>query len=184
MTTYAQARYNRLSHLIEESGFCLDELEVEGSTPCAVYRLESRPLLPAVVVYALDSTFRVVTTDWELDLHLDVPASVVRAALVVGAAALGLVSRDLPSHAGMGGGEIVYRLFMAAYGLLLPAYVWIAMIPTRDGHAGFAGERGRRKRMVWAAAVGIAAPMFWMGLIERQELWLAGRSALAPHRVA
>ncbi|MCW5775566.1 MAG: hypothetical protein KIS87_03850 [Phycisphaeraceae bacterium] len=78
----------------------------------------------------------------------------------------------LGDAAGMSGGEVAYRVFMAFYGLVFPAYVWICMIPTRDGHAGLAGKAGRRKALAWAAAVGIAAPLFWMGFIERHEVYL------------
>ncbi len=73
---------------------------------------------------------------------------------------------------GMTVGEVVYRVFMAFYGLVFPAYVWICMIPTRDGHSGLAGPAGRRKALVWAGAVGVAAPLFWMGFIERHEVYL------------
>jgi hypothetical protein len=65
--------------------------------------------------------------------------------------------------------EVQYRIFMAFYGLVFPAYVWLCMIPTRDGHSG----PSRGKVRVWLFAVGVAAPMFWMGFIERQTWWLA-----------
>lgn len=76
-------------------------------------------------------------------------------------------------HSGLAYGEIIYRGLMAFYGLVFPAYVWICMIPMRDGHSGIGGTVGRWKFRVWAFAVGVAAPMFWMGFIERQEWWLA-----------
>jgi hypothetical protein len=69
--------------------------------------------------------------------------------------------------------EVAYRMFMGFYGLVFPAYVWLCMIPTRQGHSGTAGAIGRRRLLVWGAAVAIAAPAFWMGFIERQEWWLA-----------
>lgn len=69
-------------------------------------------------------------------------------------------------------GEVVYRCFMGLYGLAFPAYVWLIMIPTRDGHAGLSGATGRRKGLLLAFAVGVAAPMFWMGFVLRQEGWL------------
>ena len=75
-------------------------------------------------------------------------------------------------HSGMLVGEIVYRCFMSFYGLVFPAYVWLCMIPTRDGHSGTGGERGRRKLLVCAAACVLAAPCYWMGFIERVEWWL------------
>lgn len=70
-------------------------------------------------------------------------------------------------------GELGYRLFMAFYGLVFPAYVWLCMIPTRDGHSGIAGHRGRAKLAILAVVVALAAPAFWMGFIERDEWWLA-----------
>lgn len=68
------------------------------------------------------------------------------------------------------GGEAVYRSFMAFYGLVFPAYVWICMLPM-TGEAARA-RLPRRRVLAFAAAVGIAAPMFYMGFIERQTLWL------------
>ena len=77
------------------------------------------------------------------------------------------------THAGLSYGEILYRCFMSFYGLVFPAYVWLVMIPTGDGHSGLGGENGRRKLFIWAFTVGVAATMFWMGFIERSEVWLA-----------
>lgn len=70
-------------------------------------------------------------------------------------------------------GEIVYRCFMSFYGLLFPAYVWLCMIPGRDGHSGIGGAMGRRKLMVLVGACVLAAPCYWMGFVERVEWWLA-----------
>lgn len=78
----------------------------------------------------------------------------------------------VPDHAGLTFGEIVYRLFMGFYGLVFPAYVWICMIPTREGHSGVGGPVGRLRLGLWLAAVLLAAPGFWMGFIERQPGWL------------
>jgi hypothetical protein len=74
-------------------------------------------------------------------------------------------------------GEGGYRVFMSFYGLLFPAYVWLCMIPTRDraggeAHSGVDGPIGRHKLIVLALAVAIAAPMYWLGFIEREEIWL------------
>lgn len=93
--------------------------------------------------------------------------------LVAFGAALGLGAALAPLVlAGMSSAEVGYRLFMGCYGLAFPAYVWLAMLPTGDGHAGFGGPRGRVKRRVWAAAVGVAAPMYWMGFVAGHEPWL------------
>ncbi len=81
---------------------------------------------------------------------------------------LGFAGASGPAFHGLAFNEVVYRGFMAFYGLVFPAYVWLCMIPTRDGHSGL----NRQKVRVWAAAVGIAAPMFYMGFIERETWWL------------
>ncbi len=94
------------------------------------------------------------------------------AAVFFGSAALSYWP-DLPAfNAAPGSPELYYRIFLSFYGLVFPAYVWLCMIPTRDGHAGLAGARGRRKLLVWCAAVGIAAPFYWMGFIMLEELYL------------
>lgn len=85
-------------------------------------------------------------------------------AVVVGGL-IGLATPLLPTYAGLTSAEVVYRCFMAFYGLVFPAYVWLCVL-TGSGPT-------RRATYVWAFAVGIAAPMFWMGFIERQEAWLA-----------
>jgi hypothetical protein len=71
---------------------------------------------------------------------------------------------------GLTPGEVVYRLFMSFYGLIFPAYVWLCMIPVR----GEAETRRptRTKLTVFAVAVLLAAPCYWMGFIERQTWWL------------
>lgn len=77
-----------------------------------------------------------------------------------------------PTRWGMSVGEVTYRLFLAAYGLVFPAYVWLCMIPTRDGHSGTAGPAGRRKLTVLCAAVVLAAPCYWMGFVMKETWWL------------
>jgi putative flippase GtrA len=69
-------------------------------------------------------------------------------------------------------GEVIYRSFISCYGYIFPGYVYLVMIPTRDGHSGPHHESGRKKLRVFFFAVGIAAPMMWVGFIERIELWL------------
>jgi len=77
-----------------------------------------------------------------------------------------------PVHAGLSIGELIYRGFMVFYGLVFPAYVWIAMIPTRDGHSGIKGRDGRHKRRVLAGVIALALPFYWLGFIERIEPWI------------
>jgi hypothetical protein len=71
-------------------------------------------------------------------------------------------------YEGMYRGEVVYRLFMAFYGLVFPAYVWICLMPIR----GYAPGPTRRALIACAIAIVIAAPMFWMGFIAGQMIWL------------
>jgi len=61
--------------------------------------------------------------------------------------------------------EIAYRLFMAFYGLVFPAYVWLVMLP-------FGSPLERRRVKVWLFACGVAAPCYWLGFIDRQTEWL------------
>jgi len=56
---------------------------------------------------------------------------------------------------------------MGFYGLVFPAYVWLCMIPGRGRL-----EPTRWQLLVFALAVLIALPMFWMGFIQRQLIWL------------
>jgi hypothetical protein len=63
--------------------------------------------------------------------------------------------------------EAVYRVFMGFYGLIFPAYVWICITPGRGRMAP-----GRRQRLAFTISVLAALPMFWMGFIEQQLIWL------------
>lgn len=88
---------------------------------------------------------------------------------------LGILTPWLPAVGGrfaavpgpMSGGEAIYRSFMAFYGLVFPAYIWICVLPSPDR------SPSRLQRLALAASVGIALPMFYMGFIERQTWWLA-----------
>lgn len=102
---------------------------------------------------------------WKLDL----PSALV----ILAAMAAGIASPWLPSFGGhwnsigaISGGEAVYRFFMAFYGLVFPAYVWICVLP--DWNA----RPGRARILSFAAVVGLALPMFHMGFIERWTFWL------------
>ncbi|HEV2293741.1 MAG TPA: hypothetical protein VGR35_07785 [Tepidisphaeraceae bacterium] len=84
--------------------------------------------------------------------------------LLVGAL---IVSARVTDYRGLAGSEMAYRLFMAFYGLVFPAYVWICMVPTRTSELTPA-----RALLTYIGATIIAAPMFWMGFIERRMVWL------------
>ncbi len=142
-----------------------------------------------VIVHLREVVIRRQIASWLL------PAATVLFVLAI-IAALGLardiddsrlswIRDELNAQMPMRPGEIGYRVFMSFYGLLFPAYVWLCMIPTRaprfgpaattepgKPHSGLDGPIGRRKLLVLLIAVAIAAPMYWLGFIERQEIWL------------
>lgn len=64
--------------------------------------------------------------------------------------------------------ELAYRCFMAFYGLVFPAYVWLCMIPTWRAETA----PTRRHISVWLGACALAAPAYWLGFVERIEWWL------------
>ena len=81
----------------------------------------------------------------------------------------------------MPAGELIYRLFMSFYGLVFPAYVWICMVPGRGGESGL--TPGKLRAMMLGILV--AAPMYWMGFIEDQLVWLVpGVAAVLLSRFA
>ncbi|HRK32137.1 MAG TPA: hypothetical protein PLD59_13800, partial [Tepidisphaeraceae bacterium] len=63
------------------------------------------------------------------------------------------------------GGEFVYRLFMAFYGLVAPAYVWIVGISSSQ-------RATRRQWIVLAIVLLLATPFYWVAFIEKQMLWV------------
>jgi hypothetical protein len=95
--------------------------------------------------------------------HTTVLASIAIALLVGGL----LAADGIPDYRGLSGTEVAYRFFMAFYGLVFPAYVWICMVPTRTAELA-----PRRAFATFVVATLVAAPMFWMGFIERRMVWL------------
>jgi hypothetical protein len=93
------------------------------------------------------------------------PANASLLALVVGVAAA-IFGLKLPGLEGLSGPELVYRLFMAFYGLVFPAYVWTCMLPLGSAPT-------RRRALAFVGAVTIAAPMYWLGFVQSQTWWLA-----------
>lgn len=81
----------------------------------------------------------------------------------------GFATVFLPCVGELSSGEVIYRCFMAFYGLVFPAYVWICVIPSREGTP----RPTRLQIATWLVAVAAAAPMFWMGFIARETWWLA-----------
>lgn len=69
---------------------------------------------------------------------------------------------------GMLAWEVVYRVFMSAYGLFFPAYVLYAVVPD----ALKMGPLPRAGRAVIAVTIAAVLPMYTLGFIARQEQWL------------
>jgi hypothetical protein len=85
---------------------------------------------------------------------------------VLFAFALGGVAAVGPGYAGLTFGEVVYRCFMAFYALVFPAYVWICASPIAR-----TARPTARMLTVFAAAVMLAGPCYWMASIEREAWW-------------
>lgn len=81
--------------------------------------------------------------------------------------AIAIPVRMIFPYAGLTIAEGGYRIFMAFYGLIFPAYVWICMIPGRGMQAPT-----KSGLFAWGIAVLIAGPMFWLAFIEGKMIWL------------
>jgi hypothetical protein len=77
-------------------------------------------------------------------------------ALLVIAVILGIWNRGEFSYNGISLGEMIYRGFMGFYGLVVPAYVWLRLLPPR-----------RSMLRVWAV-IAIAAPLYWLGFADEK----------------
>jgi hypothetical protein len=75
-----------------------------------------------------------------------------------------------PGERGLG--ETIYRSFMAFYGLIFPAHVWLIMLPAARGEAGATSAVARRGLRVLVLAVIIAGPMYWLGFNAFLTWWL------------
>lgn len=57
--------------------------------------------------------------------------------------------------------ERTYRMLMGFYGLVFPAYLWICL-----------NGATRRAMIVCAIAIAAAGPLFWLGFVDGEMLWL------------
>lgn len=100
----------------------------------------------------------------------------VFAALAIGVASC-VIARLLPAMFGLSGVELIYRVYMTAYGLMFPAYVWIVLWGNegkkRDGVMGgwFVGLSAAALR-VWVVGCVAASPFYFVGFMLRDEVWL------------
>lgn len=65
--------------------------------------------------------------------------------------------------------ERIYRLFMSIYALVVPAYVWVCVVPSRGRKAS---EPTRRALLVFAIASAVAAPMYWLAFMGGRMIWV------------
>jgi hypothetical protein len=93
------------------------------------------------------------------------PASIFSLLIVCQIALLAaFAAAGLPRFANLDFGEICYRFFMAFYGLIFPAYVWMFMLPGRSVNP--AAVRA------FMLAVLVALPMYFAGFILNRMAWL------------
>ncbi len=138
-----------------------------------------------VIAGALDGTsFVPIATPWlaagllthilcqwifTVRVHLDrirtLPSTQAKQPILLGlillAGAIGFFAIKLPAHAGLTGGELIYRTFMSAYGLAFPAYVLYRIVKKKPVALS----------TMWIA-MALASPLFWIGFMERQSIWL------------
>jgi hypothetical protein len=86
---------------------------------------------------------------------------------------LRLVQDRFPVYHGLTTEEVIYRLFLAFYGLVFPAYVWLFAVPRRlrGGGRGVTAGPTRGQMIFFLAVLVLAAPMFWVSLIEGRMVW-------------
>ncbi len=78
---------------------------------------------------------------------------------IIAAVFLGILSQNRQYHA-LSAGEVIYRAFLGFYGLVFPAYVWLAVVRPQKS----------MRRVLFAVAA--AMPLFWLGFIEQRMIWL------------
>jgi len=77
-------------------------------------------------------------------------------ALLIAAVLLGIWDRGEFKYNGIALGELIYRAFMGFYGLVVPAYVWLRLLPPR------------RSILRVCTVIAIAAPLYWLGFAGEQ----------------
>jgi hypothetical protein len=77
----------------------------------------------------------------------------------------GFAAPKIADYSGLSAGEIGYRGFLTFYGLVFPCYMLYRVIRSHSTDVPL------QRWMMWLA-IGVAMPMFWMGFIERQSIWL------------
>lgn len=89
-------------------------------------------------------------------------------ALIAVSIGLPVAMTAMPSITGsLGNPEVLYRGYMAFYGLVFPAYVLLCLVPLRGQTQPTSGRVSW-----WVVTVAAATPFYWLGFIERQTWWL------------
>ena len=146
-----------------------------GAAATLVYPLKRQPLDSMYVLIAGHIIFQ---TSFTVGIHARelarmnswrIPAACGLAAVLLAASFVhDRTAEVLPRWPRMELGELIYRCFMAFYGLVFPAYAWICMLPTWRNPQ----PPARRQLIVFVIAVLLAAPMYWLGFIEQKTIWL------------
>jgi hypothetical protein len=130
----------------------------------AFYGKMSKLLAQLLLIHmVIQTSFTLAAHARELRRH-GARAAIVAAALtgIAWIAYWSLTRGDIVSN--LPADELIYRVFMGFYGLIFPAYVWLVMIP--------AARPTPRNLLIYAAAVLVAVPMFWMGFVLGRMPWL------------
>jgi hypothetical protein len=92
---------------------------------------------------------------------------VIFSSVLIVAVLLGAMDRPQPIYFGLRFGEIVYRSFLVFYGLVFPAYIWLCV------------AEPRRSTVRLGVVIAVALPLYWMGFIQRQAIFLVPGVAVA-----
>jgi hypothetical protein len=138
-------------------------LLMDGIVPSAVLTL-------VAAHWIIQAAFTIAAHATELPRRMNA-IGVAGVVLCVAGIAWSLGAADF-TYGRLSAGELGYRLFMAFYGLVFPAYVWLCVVPTRHG-----APLAARHVAVFAVAVLVAAPLYWMAFVEGRMAWVL--SALA-----
>ncbi len=116
----------------------------------------------------------------------DAPHAALRSrpawAVMMLAAAVGVLAASVhvPAVSGLSGFEVVYRVFLAFYGLVVPAYMLVCGLPISRRH-----PPTRAQWTAFAATVIAASPFYWLAFMERRYAFaLAGVAAVLAGGVA
>jgi hypothetical protein len=125
------------------------------------------PLLTLVAAHwIVQSGFTIAAHATELPRRMTATSAAGVVACVAGVA--WALSADDFTYGRLSGGELGYRVFMAFYGLVFPAYVWLCVVPTRRGT-----PLTPRHVAVFLIAALVAAPLYWMAFVEGRMVWVA-----------